>query len=462
MSLFAALRASLRFRLLAGTLVWVVVTILVAGWGLNDLFQRHVEQQFDAALTTYLDQLTAQIAVNDSGEPSLSAMPSDPRLSKPYSGLYWQVDRMARPGMPAAAGLLRSRSLWDAVLQVPEDQPADGTVHRHRIAGPDGEALGMLERVVFPAGQPDRPLRLIVAANEELMREPVQRFRGMLWLALGILGAGLISAAVLQVVVGLAPLRRLRQSLERVRQGKAQRLEGTFPVEVSPLVDEFNAVLVQNAEVVERARTQAGNLAHALKTPLSVLANAAAAEQGELATLVGEQVEAAKKQVDYQLRRARVAAAVRVPGARTPVAPVIDGLIKVMRKVHAERQLTLRSVNPDDDAAFRGEEQDLQEMLGNLLDNACKWADRIIEVRAQRDGASLVITVDDNGKGIPPAQRDAIFRRGVRADEQTPGSGLGLSIVDDLARMYGGMVEIADSPLGGVRMTLTLPAAGTP
>jgi signal transduction histidine kinase len=460
MNVLTTLRASLRVRLLAGTLIWIIVTLLIADWGLNDLFRRHVEQQFDASLKTHLDQLTAQITLNADGEPSLAATLTDPRLNKPYSGLYWQIDRVASAGVPAAPGVMRSRSLWDAVLGVPSDQLSDGAVHRHRIVGPDGVGLGILERIVFLAGSPDRSFRLIVAANEQLMQEPVERFSGMLRLALAILGVGLISAAVVQVFVGLAPLRRLRQSLEAVREGTAQQLHGDFPTEVRPLIEAFNTVLVQNAEVVVRARTQAGNLAHALKTPLSVLANAAAAENGNFAALVSEQVEAARKQVDYQLRRARAAAAVRVPGTKTPVAPVIDGLAKVMHKIYAERQLELKICPVADHVAFHGEEQDLQEMLGNLLDNACKWANHVIEVDAILNQGNVAITVDDDGKGIPPAQRDAVLGRGVRADEQTAGSGLGLAIVDDLARMYGGKAEIGDSPLGGLRVKLTLPAAG--
>lgn len=460
MSVLKSLRASLRVRLLAGTLVWIVVTILIAGWGLNDLFRRHVEQQFDAAMATHLDHLTGQLTLDANGEPSLATPPTDPRLNKPFSGLYWQIDRMEGTGVKPALGVLRSRSLWDTVLGVPGDRPTDGAVHRHRIAGPDGETLGVLERVVVLSGQPDLPFRLIVAANERLMQEPVERFSGMLWLALAILGAGLISAAIIQVAVGLAPLRGLRRSLEAVREGKAQQLHGDFPVEVRPLVDEFNTVLAQNADVVGRARTHAGNLAHALKTPLSVMANAAANEKGEFAALVGEQVDTARKQVDYQLRRARAAAAVRVPGTKTAVAPVLEGLAKVMRKVHAERQLDLRIRPVSDGVAFRGEEQDLQEMLGNLLDNACKWAAHVIDVDTFVDQGNVVITVDDDGQGIPHSQRDAVVGRGVRADEKMPGSGLGLAIVDDLARMYDGKMDICDSPSGGLRVRLTLPATG--
>ena len=291
------------------------------------------------------------------------------------------------------------------------------------------------------------------------MIEPVARFNKELWLALGVLGLGLALAALVQVFVGLAPLRKLRAALGRVHRGEVQRMEGAFPAEIMPLVEEFNTVLARNAEVVERARTQAGNLAHALKTPLSVLANAADGKDDALARLVAAQVEMARRQVDYHLARAQAAAAVRLPGARTPLNPVVDGLARTMRRIHAGRNLDLVVQPMPASLAFRGEEQDLQEMLGNLLDNACKWASRRVEIDARIEQDRLVIRVDDDGKGIAAAQREAMLRRGVRADQQVPGSGLGLAIVDDLARMYGGQVVLADSPLGGLRAVLTLPAA---
>ncbi|HJV75679.1 MAG TPA: sensor histidine kinase [Noviherbaspirillum sp.] len=454
-----SLRDSLRLRLLAGTLVWIITSIVVAGWGLSGLFRQHVTQQFEAELKIHLDQLTANLALDETGRPSVTMPLSDPRLSRPFSGLYWQIDRIASKGTAAETGVLRSRSLWDSVLAVPGDTLADGAVHKHRIAGPEGATLGVIERMVFAAGQPDQPLRLIVAADEQLLTEPVERFSGMLWLALCVLGAGLILAAVVQVVVGLAPLQRLHKGLAAVRNGETQQLEGDFPVEIKPLVEEFNTVLTQNAEVVARARTQAGNLAHALKTPLSVLSNAAATNDGEFAQLVSAQVETARRQVDYHLSRARAAAAVHVPGARTPLRPIMEGLAQVMRRIHADGQLELVVFPIEPALAFRGEEQDLQEMLGNLLDNACKWAAHRIEVRAVQEKGVLVITLDDDGAGLPAADRDAMLRRGVRADEQVPGSGLGLAIVEDLARMYGGKIELADSPLGGLRAMLVLPAA---
>ena len=461
MRLPAALRDSLRVRLLAGTLVWIVASIVVAGWGLGNLFRRHVEIQFHAELTTHLDQLTANLVQDDQGQPALSTSLSDPRLSKPYSGLYWQIDRIGSAAAPGATGLMRSRSLWDRVIHVPTDALADGEVHRHRLPGPQGTVLGVVERMVFPEERPDQPLRLVVAADERRMIEPVERFNGVLWFALTVLGTGLVIAAIIQVVVGLAPLRRLHQELGNVLNAKAQRLEGDFPVEIRPLVEQFNAVLLQNAEVVARARTEAGNLAHALKTPLSVLANAAVSGQGdadsELARVVLDQVNAARRQVDYHLTRARAAAAVSVPGLRTLVHPVAEALVRVMRRIHADRELELLVQPMTDALAFRGEQQDLQEMLGNLLDNACKWATQRVTVQAAHDRGKLVITIDDDGKGIPVAQRNAMICRGARADEQVAGSGLGLAIVDDLAHLYGGQIELADSPLGGLRAILTLP-----
>lgn len=457
----AALRGSLRQRLLLGTLLWIALSIVVAGWALGGLFRQHVALQFHSELSTHLDQLAAHLVLDQSGQLSLAAAQSDPRFSRPYSGLYWQIDRLgAAPD--ETLGLLRSRSLWDDVLRVPADTPADGELHQHRITGPSQASLGVVERVVRLEDATDekgRAFRLLVAADESQMAEPARRFNGMLWLALGLLGAGLALAAVTQVLVAMAPLKRLHGALAAVRSGQAQRLEGHFPGEVQPLVEEFNSVLANNAEVVERARTQAGNLAHALKTPLSVIANAANEKSGELARLVAGQVETARKHIDYHLSRSRAAASVRIPGARTPVAPIVDGLLRVMRRIHVERNLQLVLHAHAAPLAFRGEEQDLQEMLGNLLDNACKWASQRVEVALAVAGSELLVTLDDDGCGIAGDERARVMSRGQRADEQVPGSGLGLAIVDDLARLYGGRIELADSPLGGLRVVLALPLA---
>ncbi|THF65081.1 sensor histidine kinase [Pseudothauera rhizosphaerae] len=447
-------RGSLRQRLLIGTLVWIVGSIAAAGWGLADLFGQHLARQFHAELLAHLDQLTAALAFDGEGSPTLAGPLSDPRLQRPYGGLYWQVERL-----DGATAPLRSRSLWDTVLALPPDSPADGEVHSHRIDGPEGEPLRAIERVVRPEERPGQAWRLVVAADEGLLSVPLQRFNTQLLLALGILAAGLIAAAVVQVRIGLQPLARLRHGLTQVREGSALAITERFPSEIQPLVDEFNGVLARNAEMLARARTQAGNLAHAVKTPLAVLANAAAREDGVLARLVREQVATAHIQVDHHLARARAAAAVRAPGLRSPLRPAIAGLLRVMERVHAERGLDLVLAACPADAAFRGEEQDLQEMLGNLIDNACKWAHRRVEITVEGDGDHWRITIDDDGPGLPEAAREAVFDRGVRADERTPGSGLGLSIVRELAQLYGGRIELQASPAGGLRAVLVLPAA---
>lgn len=463
------LRRSLRVRLLVGTLFWIAASIVVAGWGLGNLFRQHVSDQFHAELTSQLDQLSAQFTLDAQGQPQLTLALSDPRLTRPYSGYYWQIDQLAdgTTASPATVGQLRSRSLWDHVLALPADALRDGATHRHRVMGPQGQRLGLVERSLRIEDSPDgqaRSFRLMTAASEQLMLAPVARFNGLLWLALGVLGAGLMLAAVVQVRVGLAPLRALQSALAKVRQAETQQLEGEFPTEITPLINDFNKVLAHNADVVARARTHAGNLAHALKTPLSVLANAADAARtqspatAQLAQLVADQVAIAQQQVNYHLSRAQVAASTRLPGAKTAVQPVVDGLVRAMRRIHAERQLTLTAGPFAPALGFRGETQDLHEMLGNLLDNACKWTAHRVDIQAKRLADTLVITVDDDGPGLAASQRERVLQRGVRADEQVPGSGLGLAIVDDLARLYGGQVTLADSPLGGLRAVLELPA----
>ncbi len=447
--------ASLRFRLLAGTLAWMLATVALAGWWLQGMFEEHLARQFRAELTIHLNQLAANLELTPDGQPTLSRPLSDPRLERPYAGLYWQVDRMPEAGGDGKRGELRSRSLWDAELSVPGDQLADGERHEHQVKGPKGETLRMIEQVLQPAERPEMALRLIVAADAALLVEPVERFRGLLLAALALLAGGLAIAAVIQVHAGLRPLKRLRNELTRLREGEQASLGSDHPSEVQPLVDELNSLLQRNAEFVERARSQAGNLAHAVKTPLAVMANAAAAETGELAEVVRAQIGAARSQIDHHLARARVAAAAQGKGRRCSVGPVIEGLLRAMQHIHAERQVDF-SFAAGGNPQFRGEAQDLQEMLGNLLDNAGKWARHRVEVSCGNDGETLRIDIDDDGPGIAAADRALLLQRGQRGDERVPGSGLGLSIVDELAGLYGGRLELLDSPLGGLRARLCL------
>lgn len=458
---------SLRFRLLAATLAALLLALVLTGLLLAGLFRDHVLRQFGAALTAQLDQVTARLEFDVSGRPQLDAASlSDPRWSRPYSGLYWQVD--ARVGASTQRGVLRSRSLWDAALAVGTDPLADGAVHEHQIAGPDGSRLLVVERTVRRDGDSDE-WRLLVAADLQETEAAVRRFNGVLAASLAGLLVLLCGAAVAQVAVGLAPLRALQRRLAGVREGRSQRLDGQFPAELQPLIDDFNAVLERNAQVVARARTQAGNLAHAIKTPLAAMAQAAATgaarsgETTELAALVREQTAVARRHVDWHLARSRAAAAHGLPGARVALAPVLAGLLRVMERVHAARGLRLACEPVDPHLAFAGELQDLQEMLGNLLDNACQWARSEVRVGAdmlaQPQGQRLSIVIDDDGPGIEAARRDAVVARGVRLDESLPGSGLGLAIVHELAGLYDGRLNLGAAAIGGLRVELTLPGA---
>ncbi|MGB3426040.1 MAG: sensor histidine kinase [Castellaniella sp.] len=448
---------SLRLRLLAVTLAWTLLSVALAGWGIQRLFRQHIQAQLQSELNIHLNHLTASLQVDEQGQVSLSTLPTDPRFSHPFSGLYWQIS------VPSAgtrfAQLLRSRSLWDAHLPDMMGGLAPGRDAAAQASGPDGQPLQMRVREVHPAEGPIDTLILVVAADEALWAEPVSRFDRMLAVALGILALGMTAAAWMQVGFGLRPLARLRVRLAALRAGRADRIEGEFPMEVQPLVEDFNLVLGRNAEGLERARMQAGNLAHALKTPLAVMANAAQAGDPDLPRLVSEQVEAARRQVDYHLARARAAAAVRVTGLRSPILPLLQGLVRVMDRVHAERGLVYDLSRVAEDLAFRGEAQDFQEMLGNVLDNAGKWARRQVRVTVRSKDGELAIWVEDDGPGLSPERAEQVFERGQRADEHTPGSGLGLGIVRDLADLYGGWARIEAGALGGARVVVTLPAA---
>lgn len=453
--------ASLRVRLLLATLAAITVALVLAGVLLHSLFRDHVLRQFEQTLTQQLDQLTARLEFDAQGGASIDPLSlSDPRWQRPYSGLYWQLDE---PGGSGDTGQ-RSRSLWDDRLDLTGEAPADGQLRVHPATGPQGVAMLMVERSVHSAETPQRHWRLAVAGDLKEVTEASDRFARVLALSLLALGLLLVLAAVAQVSVGLSPLQALQRALGDLRGGRAQRLQGRFPAEVQPLIDDFNGVLERNAEVIARARTQAGNLAHALKTPLAVLEQAAstsetAPDEGPaLARLVHEQVALAQRHIDWHLARARVAATQRVPGQHTALAPVIEGLLRVMRRVHAERALEIVCEPVRSAWAFAGEEQDLQEILGNLIDNACLWARSRVTVRAQLDGARLVVEIEDDGPGIAPSQRQAVLERGVRLDESTPGSGLGLAIVSDLLALYGGSLALEPGLSCGLRARIELPA----
>jgi signal transduction histidine kinase len=303
------------------------------------------------------------------------------------------------------------------------------------------------------------PIVILVAEDRSPVDRDVRTFATTIAIFLVLLGAGLIAAVFFQVRFGLAPLFALRREVAEVRTGKAERLVGAYPNELEPLASELNALVAHNQEVVERQRTHVGNLAHALKTPLSVMLAEAEQRPGELAAVVTRQADSMRQQVDHHLRRARAAARMQGRGERTPVAAVLEELSRTLERIFDDRAVTVDWDAPED-LVFNGERQDLLEIAGNVMENAAKWAKG--KVRATAEALSpreWRLTVEDDGPGLPKERREDMLERGARLDESAPGSGLGLSIVDELARAYGGSVTLATSALGGLKVEITLPRA---
>ena len=448
------LRRSLRARLLLGTLIWICIALIATGFALTSLFKKHATNQFQATLQVHLNQLSANFEVNAQDQPFLTSPLSDPRFTQPLSGLYWQVSNQKY------SAVLRSRSLWDDALTLPHNLAIDGTPHTMTTTQFNGTSLRVLERLVRLPDHPNQDWYLVVAANTEDLEHAISEWVRMLSVFLAVLFVSLCSAAIMQVMVGLAPLRSLQSALHRLRDGSLERLEGKYPQEVQPLIDDFNNVLDHSVQVVTRARAQTGDLAHAIKTPLTILANAAgrALDQpgptGDLARLVCEQVNNLQHHVEWRLKRARTAASISLSQIRTPVAPVLDQLLRVMKRLHAEQDINVQSRIEPRDIIFKGEMQDLQEILGNILDNAYKWAKSSVSIDVSTYNQALCIVIDDDGPGLKVEQREEVMKRGVRADEQVPGSGLGLAIAKDLTDLYGGALILDESPLGGLRVEL--------
>ncbi len=450
---------SLSFRLFASAAGWTLIVLPIMAVILISLFREAVERSFDARLNTYLTDLLAESVDTASGN---LIPPPDLGISEfnlPLSGWYWQISPI-KGGLPTARPLYASTSLLAEILQLPSRRliPDPSGLKRAYVAGPKGQRLRIIERAVTVG--PTVYAFMVAGADSEIEQE-ISDFQFMVIVALSVFGAGLVLATVFQVRFGLRPLRAIREGLLAIRSGKASALEGDYPLEIEPLQDELNALIRSNNDVVERARTHVGNLAHALKTPLSVITNEARGKKTALAATVVTQSDLMRTQISHHLDRARVAARAGVIGGLTDVKPILDGLGRALGRIHDDKRIALDIACPDE-LKFQGEKQDFEEMVGNLLDNACKWAKSRVGVtvgRASGEAGVIVIDVDDDGPGLSKAQRIAAVKRGRRLDETKPGSGLGLSIVADLAHLYKGSFELDVSPLGGLRARLRLPAA---
>jgi signal transduction histidine kinase len=454
--------SSLALRLFLSATAWTVVILVATGIILASIYRETVERSFDRRLGVYLQTLVADVAApeqtGDRGAPALG----EPLFELPLSGWYWQIVTL---GLPRPE-IRSSRSLWDSTLPKLADDDASTSLDGSRrgyVMGPEEQRLRMIERTV-DLGEDGRFLIVVAGDSQEIVDE-LRSFDRVLLLTFGTLAVVLLFITMFQVRFGLAPLKRISQALAAIRAGTAERLVGQFPVEIAPLARETNALIEANREIVERARTHVGNLAHSLKTPLSVVINEAAGRAGDpLAAKVVEQANIMREQIAHHLERARLAARLKVVGSVTEVVPVVTALTRTMEKIHHQRGIVI-DLAVATAVRFGGELQDLEEMVGNLVDNACKWAQmRVsVEVVSERtDGPAarpmVRIVVDDDGPGLNPGERDQVARRGRRLDETKPGSGLGLSIVLELATLYGGSLQLGTAPIGGLRAELVLPA----
>jgi signal transduction histidine kinase len=450
---------SLAFRLFASAAAWTLIVLPATAILLVSLYRQAVERNFDARLNVYLTSLVAATTAGGAGHPTEPANLGEPVFTIPFSGWYWQI----KPLDGAPRPLLVSDSLLDQQLKLPSQNaiPPDKNLTRRAYAdGPEQQRLRIVEREIRPAGAHSTPYSYAVAGDAAEIERDLSEFTHLLIAALGVLGLGLLIATFFQVRFGLHPLRAIRQNLAEIRSGEAEKLEGELPKEIRPLQQELNALIQSNREIVDRARTHVGNLAHALKTPLSVISNEARAHKGPLSDKVVEQAEIMRIQITHHLDRARVAARSSVIGDITDVDQVLQALKRTLDRIYGERGLDL-VVGASAGLKFQGEKQDFEEMVGNLLDNACKWARSRVKIHAKRVDAAACFTVivDDDGPGLTKTELGKGVKRGQRLDESKPGSGLGLSIVADLAHLYKGRFDLEPSPEGGLRARLELPAA---
>ncbi|OYW27446.1 MAG: sensor histidine kinase [Caulobacter sp. 12-67-6] len=458
-------RPSLVRRLVLLAAVWNVAVLLVAGVFLTAQFRDAAIRRFDQSLAVLTDDLYALSTVEE-GQVRAPVL-TDIRATRVYSGRYWTIFDKTQAG--SLKVIERSRSLFDSDLMVSSEQvdrlvAAPGKTLFFEMRGPQDKPLRAAAILTQLPGHTN-PVVFIAAEDRSPIDADAARFGRITALALLLLGGGLILAVVVQVRVGLAPLFQLRREVASVRRGKAERLVRVYPEELEPLAVELNALLAHNQEVVERQRTHVGNLAHALKTPLSVMLTEASQQPGSLAEVVTRQADVMREQVDHHLRRARAAARSQTSGERTPVEPILDELAVTLERIFQDKS-DGRGIEIDwrcpEDLCFQGERQDLMELAGNVMENAGKWCrSKIRAVASPTTAERWTLVVDDDGPGLPPERWVDALKRGQRMDEHTPGSGLGLSIVDELARAYGGSVTLGESPLGGLRVCLDLPRSET-
>ncbi|WP_404464874.1 HAMP domain-containing histidine kinase [Vreelandella aquamarina] len=439
---------SINLRLLLAVLLIVLLALPMAGWLLAHHYRTAAVNAFDERLEATLNVVIAGVTYDPLAEQlNYERALGDPRFDHVYSGWYWQITDDANHSVT-------SRSLWDQRLPVLESE----RVTARTLPGPRGQQLRVVERDIYLAPL-ETPLHVSVAARDDDLREDIQEFQQMLWLGLLGLGALLLGVLALQVRWGLAPLRRMNANLREVEQGRAEQLETRLPDELATLAKSMNAVLARDQRLIERGRHTAGNLAHALKTPISVMRLLAKQLPGESRDTWEAELSRIDSAVRHHLARASAAgegvrfAPVALQGT---LAPLITGLARLAQRRH----ITLRQT-VDSGVRVHMDGQDLQEMVGNLLDNALRWGKSDVHIRLQAQSEMLLLVVSDDGPGMTPQECQAAVQRGKRLDEQRSGSGLGLAIVTDLVTLYHGQMRLQRAESGGLEVVIELPVVAT-
>ena len=431
---------------------WLILALVATGFLLTDLYSRALDNSLSDTLEFHVESLTG--ALLETGSPlSRDIALTDPRFNRPRSGWYWAIRD--------ADGALYNLSTSAVGIALPEiSEPADVLGRRSAIVSDSfGTSMRVVERTVTLAS---KTYQIVVTGNLSEILGLVQDFRGQAFIVLGAVGVMLAVMSAMVARFAMRPIDRLSRAIEAVRAGESVAVTGTYPREIAPLAEEVNELLRSNAQIIERARNQVGNLAHGLKTPIAVLRNEAGTKKGALADVVLAESEKMSGMVSTYLERARLAARTSVVGKKADATMILLRLTRVMRKIHPEVTVTFGPADPSL-PWFRGDEADLEEMAGNLLDNACKWSKGKVAVHLSSEriatGSALLIRIDDDGPGLSEDDAHKVLRRGVRLDEKTPGSGLGLDIVKELVDVYGGSLALKRSALGGLMVELRLPTA---
>ena len=443
-------RGSLAKRMMAIAAIWIGLLLLGGGFALNQTLTSLVEDNFDEQLEYMLTAMVASAEVGPDGEVFFYRSLGDQRFLEPNSGLYWQISGEGYADFP-------SRSLWDRSLRVRADH-SDDSIHIYDSGQFANEPLRIAERSIILPGSETKWWFMVAASREELDFQ-INRIRQILIWSFAALGIGLLAMAVLQSWYGLSPLRRVRAAIQRMRTAGRNRITDPLPLEVQPLVDELNSLLEHQENQAEEARTHAGNLAHALKTPLTVLTNAATANAPDLGTSVIRETKTMQRHVDHHLARARAVGRRAVGLAATPVRDSAEAVTRAVERLYPAVRFDIAGAS---DGRVAVERQDLDEILGNLIENGAKYGGGsvFVTVDAEPDSEQLAVWIEDDGAGIPEGERSGIFDRGARLDTGKPGTGLGLAIVRDVAEIYGGSVNLSESEdLGGLLVRLSLPRA---